>query len=96
MSIGKKITPQNQRVFVKGMGVIDIICILNYSIHERYKREKGSMRPMFVDLKAAFNSFGREEIDKTMEKKEIREVVWKGVTEILRERNIRWIYGYIR
>ena len=40
---------------------------------------RGNITAMFVDLKEAFDTLDREEIDKTMEKKGIREGLRKRV-----------------
>lgn len=51
----KKIIPQTQTGFRKGMGIMDNVYILNYLINRQIERKKGKLNAMFVDLKAVFN-----------------------------------------
>lgn len=51
----KKIIPQTQTGFRKGMGIMDNVYILNYLINRQIERKKGKLNAMFVDLKAMFN-----------------------------------------
>lgn len=52
----KRLIPQNQTGFRKGLGTIDNIFALNYLINRQLSREREKMVAFFIDLKAAFDS----------------------------------------
>lgn len=52
----KRLIPQNQTGFRKGLRTIDNIFALNYLINRQLSRERGKMVAFFIDLKAAFDS----------------------------------------
>ena len=80
----KKIIPPNQTGFRKGMGVMDNIYVLK-SMIDRIIGEKSGMIAMFTDLKAAFDEVDRDEIDKVMKKKGVRQSLRLRIAEIFRE-----------
>jgi len=54
----KRIVPQNQIRFRKGIGT-DNIHVLNYLINKQIGRKKGRLVTLFVDIIAAFDSVDR-------------------------------------
>jgi len=51
----KRVIPQNQTRFRKGMGTMDNIYVVNYLINRQLGKGKGVLA-LFVDLKAAFDT----------------------------------------
>jgi len=51
----KKVIPQNQTGFRKGIGTMDNIYVINYLINRQLKKKKKTVA-LFVDLKTAFDS----------------------------------------
>lgn len=54
----KRIIPQNEIGFRKGMGIIDNIYVINYLINKQLEKGKKAVA-LFVDMKAAFDSADR-------------------------------------
>lgn len=81
----KKVIPQNQTGFRKGMGTMDNIYIINYIIN----KQLGKGKKMFVGLKAAFDSVDRGVLVKTMRERGIRERLVERVGKVLGETRSR-------
>ncbi|XP_071577594.1 uncharacterized protein [Temnothorax nylanderi] len=81
----KKLIPDNQAGFRKGMGTMDQIFALNYLINRQLGNEKGKMTVLFVDLKAAFDSVDKEVLIKAMKERGVRQGLIDRVEEVLRE-----------
>ncbi|XP_077255652.1 uncharacterized protein LOC143893811 [Temnothorax americanus] len=56
----KKLIPDNQAGFRKGMGTMDQIFALNYLVNRQLGKKKGKMTVLLVDLKAAFDSVNKK------------------------------------
>jgi len=85
----KKIIPQNQAGFRKGMGTIDNIYVLNYLINRQIKYRGGKMVATFIDLKAAFDSIDRDVLFRAMKERGIREGLVRRIEQIMRETKCR-------
>lgn len=57
----KRILVENQVGFRKGRGTLDAIYVMNYLVNRQLSRKGGTLVAMLVDLKAAFDSVGREQ-----------------------------------
>jgi len=84
----KKVIPQNQTGFRKGVGTMDNIYVVNYLVNRQLGKKK-KVVGLFVDLKAAFDSVDRGVLYQTMREKGIREGLIERVREILRETKSR-------
>ncbi|XP_033216926.1 uncharacterized protein LOC117172803 [Belonocnema kinseyi] len=51
--------PHNRTCFIKGMGTVANVYVLNYLVNRNLGRKKGKLVALFVDLKAAFESVNR-------------------------------------
>lgn len=80
----KKIVPQNQTGFRKGMGTIDNIYVLNYLVNRQIEK-KGKMLRFFIDLRAAFDRMDRKVLVGEMRRQGVREGLVERVEEMLRE-----------
>lgn len=80
----KRIIPQNQTGFRKGMGTINNIYVINYLVNKQLKKGKKAVA-LFVDMKAAFDSVDRRILYKTMKERGIREGLIERVKEVFRE-----------
>ncbi|XP_071572354.1 uncharacterized protein [Temnothorax nylanderi] len=85
----KKLIPDNQAGFRKGMGTMDQIFALNYLVNRQIGKEKGKMTVFFVDLKAAFDSVDKRVLIKTMRERGVRQGLIDRVEEVLRETKSR-------
>lgn len=56
----KKIVPQNQTGFRRGMEMIDNIYVLNYLINRQIAKKGKEMLGFFIDLRAAFDRVNRK------------------------------------
>jgi len=74
----KRMVPQNQIGFRKGMGVMDNIYVdnINYLINRQLGKGKG-LTMIFIDLKAAFDSGDRRVLIEALEERGVR----KGLVE---------------
>jgi len=84
----KRMVPQNQVGFRKGMGVMDSIYVVNYLINRQLGKGKG-LTMMFVDLKAAFDSVDRRVLITALEERGVRIGLVERVKEMLRETKSR-------
>jgi hypothetical protein len=84
----KKVIPQNQTGFRKGMGTMDNIYVINYLINRQLGRRK-KVVALFVDLRAAFDSVDRGTLYKVMRERGIREGLIERVREVLGETKSR-------
>jgi len=82
----KRVIPQNQTGFRKGMGTMDNIYVVNYLINRQLGKGKRVVA-LFVDLKAAFDTVDREVLCETMRMREIREGRESGESERSTERD---------
>lgn len=84
----KKIIPDNQTEFRKG--TIDNIFTINYLVNRcMYRKERGEMIALFVDLKEAFDSVDKGILIRTMREKGIKEGLVKRVEVMLRDTKSR-------
>jgi len=81
----KNLIPDNQAGFRKGMGTMDQIFALNYSLNRQLGKEKGKMTVLFIDLKAAFDSVDKEVLIRVMIERGVRQGLVDKVKEVLRE-----------
>ena len=81
----KSMIPPNQMRLRKGMGVIGNIYVLNYLVHRRIRKKNRVMVVMFVDLKAAFDSVDREQLEKSFIRCGVKEGLKSRIMEIFRE-----------
>jgi len=81
----KKVIPQNQTGFRRGMGTMDNIFVLNYLVNRQLSKEKGKMVAFFVDLKAAFDSVDREMLEKALRERGVREGLVVRCMDLMRE-----------
>lgn len=81
---GKSMIPRTQ-AFRKRMGTIDDIYILNYFVNRQIGRAGGKLVPLFMNLRAAFDTVDRGVLVETMKRKELREGLVKRVKEVVRE-----------
>ena len=65
------------------MGVMDNIYVLNSMIDRRIGK-KGGMIAMFIDLKAASDEVDRDEIEKVMKEKSVKDSLRLRIAEIFR------------
>ncbi|XP_024890196.1 golgin subfamily A member 6-like protein 22 [Temnothorax curvispinosus] len=86
---GKRIVPQNQTGFRRGMGTIDNIFVLNYLVNRRLEKKGGKLIACFVDLKASLDLVDRGVLIKSIREREIREGLVRKTEEILRETRSR-------
>lgn len=56
----KKIVPQNQTGFRRGMEMIDNIYVLNYLVNRQIAKKGKEMLGFFIDLRAAFDRVNRK------------------------------------
>lgn len=80
---GRGLIPARQTGFRKG--TMDNIYVLNYLVNRLLWKKEGKMLAVFVDLRAAFDSLNREEL----ERGRVREGLVERVEEILRETRSR-------
>lgn len=73
----KKVIPQNQTGFRKGMGTMDNIYVINFLINKQLGKRKKAVT-LFVDIKAAFDSVDRRILYKTERKRSQRGANRKG------------------
>lgn len=69
----KKVIPQNQTGFKKGIETIDNIFVLNYLANTQLSKKKEKMIAFFVDLKVAFNSMDRKVLKKVLRERGVGE-----------------------
>lgn len=79
----KRIIPQNETGFRKGIGIIDNIYVINYLVNKQLEKGKKAVA-LFVDVKAAFDSADRRILYKTMKERGIREGLIERVKELFR------------
>lgn len=84
----KRVIPQNQTGFRKGMGTMDNIYVINYLIHRKLGRGKRVVA-LFVDLRAVFDTVDREILHETMKTRGIREGLVERMKEALKETKSR-------
>lgn len=65
----KRIIPENQAGFRRGMGTIDNIYVLSYILNRQVERKGEKLLIFFVDLKAAFDSVDRKVLIKALKEK---------------------------
>lgn len=80
----KRVMPQNQTGFRKGMGTMDNIYVINYLINRKLGRGKRVVA-LFVDLRAVFDTVDREVLHETMRTRRIREGLVERMKEALKE-----------
>jgi len=91
----KKVIPQNQTGFRKGMGTMDNIFVVNYLINRQLGKRKKAVA-LFVNLKAAFDSVDRGIMYKAMRERGIRDGLIERIREVLRETKSRVKVGGVR
>lgn len=88
----KKVIPQNQTGFRKGMATMDNIYVINYLINKQLGKGK-KVTAMFVDLKAAFDTMDRECLSEAMRGRGIRKRLICRMKKVLREPKSRVMAG---
>lgn len=69
----KRIIPENQTGFRKGMGTMDNIYVINYMVNKYLEKKGGKVVTLFIDLKAAFDILDRGVLVTVMRERGIRE-----------------------
>ncbi|XP_046145234.1 uncharacterized protein LOC123988602 [Osmia bicornis bicornis] len=85
----KKMIPDNQTGFRKGMGTMDNIYVLNFLVNRQIKKEKGKVMACFIDLKAAFDSVDRGVLMEALRERGVRKGLRERIKEVLRETKSR-------
>lgn len=88
----KRIIPENQTGFRKGMGTMDNIYVINYLINRQLGRKEEGMLALF-GLRSSFDSVDRGVLLETMGERGIRKGLRRRVGKILRETKNRVIVG---
>ena len=81
----RRLLSETQFSFRKGRGTMDAVYILNYLINRQVTRKKGTLVALFVDLKAAFDSVGRETVLRASKERKVREGLVVRIGEVLAE-----------
>lgn len=68
----KKIIPDNQTGFRKGMGTLDNVYVLIYLVNRNLERRGGKLVAFFIDLKSAFDR-DREVLVRSLREWKVRE-----------------------
>ena len=76
---------ETQQGFRKKRGAVKAIYLMKKAIEKEIGREKGKVYVLFADLKAAFDTIGREEIREIMKKKGIGNRIINRISEIYKE-----------
>ena len=85
----KKLVPQNQTGFRRGLGTMDNIFVINYLINKQINRTGGKVVVFFVDFRAAFDWVDRGKLVKAMRERGVREGLVARCEDILRETRSR-------
>lgn len=86
---GEKMLEETQQGFRKRRGTVDAIYLVKKAVEKEIEREAGKVFAFFADLKAAFDTIGREEIKRMMEKKGIKGRLVNRILEIYKETKSR-------
>lgn len=65
----RKLLSENQLGFKKCRRTMDAVYVMNYLVNRQVSRKMGILVALFVDLKAAYNSVGKETVIRAMEGK---------------------------
>lgn len=81
----KKIIPENQTGFRKGMGTLDNIYVINYQVNKNLEKKGGKLVILFMELKAAFDMVDRGVLVATIRERWIRKGLVRRIEEVMRE-----------
>lgn len=80
----KKIIPENQTNFRKGMGTLDNIYVINYQFNRNLEKKGGKLVVLFMELKAAFD-VDRGVLVATIRERWIRKGLVRRVEKVMRK-----------
>lgn len=92
---GEKMLEETQQGFRKKRGTMNAIFLVKKAVEKEIGREAGKVFAFFADLKVAFDTIGKEEIKRMMEKKGIKGRQENRILEIYKETRSRVRIGNV-
>lgn len=81
----KKIIPENQTGFWKGMGMLDNIYVISYQVNRNLEKKGEKLVVLFMELKAACDIVNRGVLVATIRERWIKKGLVRSIEEVMRE-----------